>query len=327
VYSFLIPIKGTITVFDTIVFLTLYGFYLWTASKTPSRESHLVGPAAVIAELPRPPRLALTWGFFIIAAGVIYLSSEPFAQSLIHGGKTLGIDEFLLVQWLAPFASESPEFLAVILLTLKGSATDGMGALVSSKVNQWSLLVGMVPLVFAFGHLHTFGIWQGGFHLDPRQTEELVLTSAQSLYALSAIFSYRFRLLDAWWLMGLFFFQMIGTILLEESGGHRFVTTWHYSISLLYIILAVIRTTQCRVFFPAILRGTFHMDEATYEAVMTGYHGADAFTSTSVMLDDDSVAGDHTHPASVPVAAAAVESAPVPTPGPSPTPTPPVPPA
>ena len=45
-------------------------------------------------------------------------AAEPFAEGLVQTGETLGIDEFLLVQWLAPLASEAPEFLVAALLTL-----------------------------------------------------------------------------------------------------------------------------------------------------------------------------------------------------------------
>ena len=54
-------------------------------------------------------------------------------------GLTLGIDEFLLVQWLAPLASEAPEFVVVALFAWRGQGTPALGTLVSSKINQWTL--------------------------------------------------------------------------------------------------------------------------------------------------------------------------------------------
>lgn len=274
-YSCLIPLKGTITIFDTVFLLLLYGAYLWTCSKVPSRESHLQGPAAWLATFRRPIRLAATWGLFVFAAGIIFISSHPFAESLIAGGEALGIDEFLLVQWLAPFASESPEFLAVILLALKGAGTDGLGTLVSAKVNQWSLLVGMVPFAYAIGHQSTHGHWEGGFAIDARQTEELVLTTCQSLYALTTVMSFRFRLADAVALLGLFLLQLIVTIVLEETHNHHLVTGWHYLISGLYVVLFLFGVYKHRAFLPAIFRGAMYLDGSTYESVMRGdpeYH-------------------------------------------------------
>jgi cation:H+ antiporter len=55
-----------------------------------------------------------------------------------------------LIQWVAPLASESPEFLIAILFALRGRGSVGIGALISSKVNQWTLLIGTPPLAFMF---------------------------------------------------------------------------------------------------------------------------------------------------------------------------------
>ena len=72
-------------------------------------------------------------------------------RGLVASGRELGIDEFLLVQWLAPLASEAPEFIVAILFALRGNAYDAMGALISSKVNQWTLLVGSLPIAYLAG--------------------------------------------------------------------------------------------------------------------------------------------------------------------------------
>jgi cation:H+ antiporter len=107
---------------------------------------------------------------------VIFLAAEPFAEGLVETGLRAGIDEFLLVQWLAPLASESPEFLVAILFAWRGNAAAGMRAMVSSKVNQWTLLVGTLALV------HSIATGRpAALPLDGRQAIELFLTSAQSL--------------------------------------------------------------------------------------------------------------------------------------------------
>jgi cation:H+ antiporter len=41
--------------------------------------------------------------------------------------------------------------IIAILFTLRLKAQAGLGTLISSKVNQWTLLVGTLPLVFALG--------------------------------------------------------------------------------------------------------------------------------------------------------------------------------
>ena len=89
-------------------------------------------------------RRLLTAVFFLTSGFTIFIAAEPFAEGLLATGRTFGIEEFILVQWLAPLASESPEFIVAILFALKAQPGTSMGALLSSKVNQWTLLVGML---------------------------------------------------------------------------------------------------------------------------------------------------------------------------------------
>ena len=128
---------------------------------------------------------------FLLAASAIYQAARPFAEGLLTTGRHLGIEEFLLVQWLAPLASESPEFIVAILFALRNRPGAGIGTLVSSKVNQWTLLIGMIPLAYGLsGHsLHAMP-------LDARQVEEIFLTSAQSLFAIVLICDLKFSLWD-----------------------------------------------------------------------------------------------------------------------------------
>jgi cation:H+ antiporter len=181
-YAFTIPLRGGLSLIDTVVFVALFGVYAWAAARVPSHEPELVGPARIVGNLPQSRRRFWTLIQFLFAAAVIFLSAEPFAEGLVESGLHFGIDEFLLVQWLAPLASESPEFLVAILFAWRGNAAAGMRAMVSSKVNQWTLLVGTLPLVYS--------IASGGpatLPLDGRQAMELFLTSAQSLFAVTLI--------------------------------------------------------------------------------------------------------------------------------------------
>ena len=205
-YAFTIPFKDGLSLVDTVIFGVLFAVYVWAAAKAPSHEPELVGPAHAIGELPTGRRRLVTLGLFLFAAGAIFLSAEPFAEGLVETGLTFGIDEFLLVQWLAPLASESPEFLVAILFAWRGDAAAGMRAMVSSKVNQWTLLVGTLPLVYsvALGR-------PGALPLDPRQVEELFLTSAQSLFAVVLIVALRLTVRGGLALFVLFLAQLFIT--------------------------------------------------------------------------------------------------------------------
>jgi cation:H+ antiporter len=205
VYSFIIPLRGGITLFDAAFLISLFAVYVYLASRGEvEEESSLVGPAETIANLSRTPRRVLLIGMFLYAAGAILVSAEPFAEGLIESGTELGIDEFQLVQWVAPFASEFPEFLVAGLLAWRLRADAALGALVSSKVNQWTLLIGCLPIAFALS----------GGSIDPlptdsRQSEEILLTAAQSLLAVILLINLRMSIWEGAILFVLFFAQFL----------------------------------------------------------------------------------------------------------------------
>ncbi|HJO24868.1 MAG: sodium:calcium antiporter [Myxococcota bacterium] len=199
-YSFLIPLTGTVNLFDAAVLLAIFLLYAYSAMRSESEEVQLVGPAALFdREFGDWGRRLWAVGLFAFAAWGIFISAEPFAESLVEIGRYRDIDEFLLVQWVAPLASESPEFLIATLFALRLRGSVGIGALISSKVNQWTLLVGAIPIAFALsaGNL-------SGLPLDDRQTQELILTSAQSLFAVLIICDLRFTRIEALGLAALF---------------------------------------------------------------------------------------------------------------------------
>jgi cation:H+ antiporter len=198
VVAFVIPVTGQISLLLGFALLGFFVFYLWKASRAEAGEPDLVGPAATIGALPRRPRRILVVALFAFAAAVILACAEPFAHNLITAGTQLGIDQFLLVQWLAPLASEAPEFIVAILFALRGKGGAAIGTLISSKVNQWTLLVGSLPIAYLLGG------GGGALHLDTRQVEEFLLTATQTLLGVAALLALRFPRWAAWTLFGLF---------------------------------------------------------------------------------------------------------------------------
>jgi cation:H+ antiporter len=185
-YSFIIPIKGRLGLEDAGVLVTIFGLYIWASSKGNVQEPHLGGPSATIGALPKRTRRLVTVLLFLFPAAVILAAAEPFAEGLIDTGEVLGVDEFILVQWLAPLASEAPELMVVAIFTLAGSAGAAIGTLISSKVNQWTLLVGTLPLIYT---VSLGGV--GSLDLDSRQVEEILLTGAQSAFAIALLANLR----------------------------------------------------------------------------------------------------------------------------------------
>ncbi len=222
VYSFILPFKSNLSSFDTVFLVALFGLYAWFASRAEMVEPDLIGPAEAIGVLPTVQRRWATFALFIAAGVTIFLAAEHFAEALIETGATLGIDEFFLVQWLAPLASESPECIITALFAWRLQAAAGLGALVSSKVNQWTLLVGTIPVVYSLGAGRVTPL-----PLSATQRSEVLLTSAQSFFAVAVISNLRMSAWEAIFVMVLFFGQLL------IPGTHTFFTVS-------YIILGVI---------------------------------------------------------------------------------------
>jgi len=203
-YSFTIPLKGSLNLIDTAILVILFALYARRAAQMETVEPDTVGPTKIIVNLPTIWRRVATISMFAWAGAVIFFVAEPFAISLIAMGAELGIDEFFLVQWLAPIASESPEFIVAIIWVLRGTAGSALKALISSKVNQWTLLVGTIPLVFSIssGHVRVFA-------LDNLQMHELYLTAAQSLFAVAVLANLRLSRSNGLLLLVLFLSQLI----------------------------------------------------------------------------------------------------------------------
>ena len=228
VYAFTIPFRGEISLVDFAVLVSMFVFYIWRVAHLPAEEPHLVGPAKLIGSLSTRARRAFTAVIAIVAAVGILLVAKPFATSLVATGTAMGIDEFLLVQWIAPLASEAPEFVVVALFAWRGAATAALGTLVSSKINQWTLLVAMLPLVYSFG----IGA-PTALPLDQRQEDEILLTAAQSLFAVALLLDLRLSLTGAGALFALFIVQMI----FPETRS---------ALTVVYIVLAAIVVLMSR---------------------------------------------------------------------------------
>ena len=205
-YALAFVLRRSLTIVDVVVLVGIFALYLLRLNRgrygDVGSSEELEGAAVLIARLPPRPRVAAMVMMLVVAAATIFLLAEPFAISLVATGNALRINDFLLVQWVAPIASESPEFIAAIVLARKGRSSTALGALVSSKINQWTLLVGFLPLVFAISSASLHGL-----PLDVAQREELLLTAAQSFFALILVLEGRLGVAGAISLLTLFLAQ------------------------------------------------------------------------------------------------------------------------
>jgi cation:H+ antiporter len=238
VYAFVIPLKGSLAWYDGLVFLGLYAWYMRIAGARPCEECEVNGPAEVLARMPKVRRRLATAVMFLFAAGAILANAEPFCEGLVGTGKVLGINEFVLVQWLAPIASEAPEFTVALIFALRGQPGLALGSLLSSKLNQWTLLVGMIPGVFAVSH----GSLDHPLPMGQFQMNEILLTAAQSLLGVVMLASLRLSLAGAFLLFALFSGQLLAPVVVAAlPGGMLFglaAAEMHPFFSVLYFVAA-----------------------------------------------------------------------------------------
>jgi cation:H+ antiporter len=237
-YSLTLPLKHSITLFDAGVLIGLFLLYMLRLSRAPAEEPHLVGPARWLGSFPERRRRVTVVALFVWAAFVIVLCAEPFAHALVSAGRDYGISEFFLVQWLAPLASEAPEFIIAGLFAWRLQSDTALGALVSSKVNQWTLLVGSLPIVFAIASRSLHGL-----PIEGVQRLELLLTGAQSLFAVALIVNLRMSIREAWWIFGLFWGQFIAS----AAAGPELHEEVLVLTSAIYLVIAVWLLVQHRV--------------------------------------------------------------------------------
>lgn len=237
IYSFVLPLKGTLSWLDVFIFFAMFLYYAARAAQGERHEGDLEGIAAVLdSMLGNGGRRLVVLLMFAFAGYVIWLSAEPFAEGLVATGRSYGIDEFLLVQWLAPLASESPEAVIAVLFAFKGKGSTGIGALISSKVNQWTLLIGAIPLVYSISLVgFNAAMFTTPLVLDHRQKEELLLTSAQSLFAAVVMSDFEFNVKEALMLLALFLLQL----LIPDE-------TIRYIFSAIYVLLSIVMLVTSR---------------------------------------------------------------------------------
>jgi cation:H+ antiporter len=228
-WSLFIALRQSITLLDAAVLVALFIAYTVRISRAPAEEPHLVGPAMWFGTFSVLKRRVTVVSLFVVAAGVILLCAEHFAEALVGTGRSLGVSEFLLVQWLAPLASEAPELLVAGLYAMRLNTDSALGTLVSSKVNQWTLLVGTLPIAFAFASASRHGL-----PIDAHQREELFLTAAQSAFACAVLINLSMSTREALQMFGLFITQFIATAVGPES--------WHGPVrvatAVIYLLLA-----------------------------------------------------------------------------------------
>jgi cation:H+ antiporter len=202
-YAPVIVLRGHLAWPDAIVLIGLYAVYLHRVSTGEPEPPHLVGIAAELGELSRRQRRRWVLGIMAFSAVAVLITAEPFAQSTLMTGQTVGLSPYLLVQWLVPLATETPELVVAYLLVRHDRPGQAVAVLLSSAVSQWTLALGTLPVAYVVG------AGQGSLALLHRESIEMLLTTGQGLLAVAALVTLRIQQRDAVLMVGLFVVQVV----------------------------------------------------------------------------------------------------------------------
>jgi cation:H+ antiporter len=215
--------KGSLSILDGVALIAIYVGYLWIMSRLPPEEpetlDEISGVPKMIVLASKPLRIAAILGLFIVGGAAVFLVADPFLAGLLAIALGLGVPKFQFIQWIAPLVSEAPEGISAFYWARDyRRASIALMNLVSSNINQWTLLAALLPMVLSASVGHVAAI-----PLDATQSRDLLLTLAQAL--LGALFLVNMEL--AWWeALGLF---VLFLIQFADFGGHvRVYVTWIY---------------------------------------------------------------------------------------------------
>jgi cation:H+ antiporter len=208
--------KATLTLWDSLVLAALYGVYLWVLNHLPARNEESID------ELDRVPRGVMRLrsglrggviaGLFLGGGLLLYVAADPFVGSLEALALSVGISQFVFIQWVAPFLSEFPEFFSAFRWSKSvRKAPMALMNLVSSNINQWTMLVAMIPLAYAIGQGHVKTI-----PFDAMHRAEILLTILQSLLGVVLLLNLRFSAVEAAVIFALWVVQFFVPALRED---------------------------------------------------------------------------------------------------------------
>jgi cation:H+ antiporter len=190
--------KGSLTIWDALVLILIYAAYLIILQKLPPEDHEEMEdleriPRAIV--MARPAARILSIGALFAAGGaLIYFSAEPFLASLLALSTMIGVPQFVFVQWIAPIVSEFPEMASTLYWARRPDrASMSLMNMVSSNINQWTLLPALLPVIYSLSYGAPTPIL-----FDAQQRGELWLTLGQA--GVAVIFLLNMEL--TWWEAG-----------------------------------------------------------------------------------------------------------------------------
>lgn len=219
-YFAVILVKGSFSWVDAAVLIALYLAYLWLLFRSPPHAVENLADAPAVsrwAYRQRGWRRPLAIGLLFGGGGtLLYVTAHPFLESMLAVAGLVGVSEFVLVQWVAPFLSEFPEKVSAFYWARRVThAPMALMNMVSSNINQWTVLAAMIPLVYGYSSLRHHGVWMD-FHFDEAQQLEILLTLLQTGLGVMLLANMEFDWLDATIIFVLWLAQFLRPSLREE---------------------------------------------------------------------------------------------------------------
>jgi cation:H+ antiporter len=224
--------KGTLTVWDSLALTIVYFAYLFVLNRMPPQDAESADELGVVPRtvmrLPRRGQIAASAGMFAAGGAILYFVIHPFVDSLKALALTLGVSEFVFIQWVAPFLSEFPEKVSAFKwASTVRQAPMALMNLVSSNINQWTVLAAMIPVVYSISSGHVAQIT-----FDDMHRQEILLTILQSLLGMLLLVNMQFSMAEATLILVLWAVQFAVPTLREE-------------ITVLYGALIAVGVLQC----------------------------------------------------------------------------------
>jgi cation:H+ antiporter len=174
--------KASLSLVDAFVLTSTYVVYLVVLLRLPAREE----PIETEDEIPRVSRWALSqqgwkrWaavlGLLGAGGAIIFLVAEPFLASMLALATTMGISQFVFIQWVAPFLSEFPEKTSAFAWARRVTrAPVALMNMVSSNINQWGVLSAMLAVIYCWSKGEVTAL-----PFDEFQRLEILLTILQA---------------------------------------------------------------------------------------------------------------------------------------------------
>ena len=195
-YFLVIYFKGSLNIFDGLVLSAIYFGYLYLLSKMPPHDQEEISDLGRIPKCvmlnKRPWNIIWIVSFFVLGGVILYFAAHPFLNSMLALAVSIGISQFVFVQWVAPFLSEFPEKLSAFYWARKSKASMALANFVSSSINQWTVLVAMIPFIYSFSVGRVASVI-----FDDQQKIEILLTIVQSYLGFLFLASMDFKFFEA----------------------------------------------------------------------------------------------------------------------------------